>query len=298
MSVSFTSKALRVTLILTAPNAHFGNTGNNTLILTGLRMRAKLSGAGNQAITLTLMIFGMLPTDMNQLTVIWAAGVGGPTGFSANTVRLESNDGSGWFTIFEGTINQAQPDYRGIPAANFALQATTGYAQQILTAQPTSSPQASASIAQLAATLVAGMGYKLENNGVTGTISQPYLPGTLMDQFRALCSHANIDFYFAPGNIIAITPRNTQRASVPSVVLSPSSGLKGYPVIQQYGLLIECEFNPAIQLAGAVTVKESDVPSANGIWYPYQFDHDLASLDPDGPWFSTLQCGPASARTQ
>lgn len=298
MPSSFSVKQLRCTLILTAPNANFGNSGNNTLVLTGLRMRAKLSGAANQATTLQLSVFGMLPTDMNQLTVIWFNATAGTTGWVANIVRLESNDGSGWFVIFEGAINQAQPDYRGIPAANFAIQATIGYAQQVLAHAPTSSAQANASVLQLATTLVNAMGYKLENNGVTGTLAQPYFSGTLMDQFRALCSQANVDFYFAPGNIIAITPRNTARASMSSVVLSPQSGLKGYPVIQQYGLLIECEFNPAIQLAGAVTVKESDIPAANGIWYPYQFDHDLASLDPDGPWFSVLQCSPPSARTQ
>src|ERR1039458_7972764 len=284
MSASFTEKQLRATLITGSPNTSFGNSGNNQLVLTGLRMKAVMQGVANYTNTIELKIYGMLPADMNALTILYFRQI-----VSNQLLVLESNDGSGWHQVFSGTMIEAQPDYRGAPDVFFRVQANFGYFAQVSPA-PALSLDGPTDVATVLQTLAIQMGYKLIDNGVTAQISNSNYPGTLWDQFTALAKAASVDFYIN-GNTISICPKNQGRQNAPQIIIGPQSGLIGYPVFDRWGIEITCLFNPAIENGNPITV-QSALPGANGQWTPYSFTHTLESVTPGGAWQSTILCQP------
>jgi hypothetical protein len=290
---SFTSKQLRVTLILENTNAHFPNTNSNTLVLTDLRMIAFIEGVARLATTAEIRLYGLLPADMNALTVVFFNPGGGVLN---QIVIVEANDGTGWFQVFSGTMIEAQPDYRGAPDVFFHIQARIGYFAQINPVPPASYTGAT-DVAGICASLAKQMGFAFENNGVKVKVSNPYLSGTAFDQLTTICAAANVDFYFIPNatpgapGTLAITPGGGVRPNVPVVVLQQGSGLVGYPVLERFGLTVECLWNSGITGGGPVKV-ESDLPPANGLWSPFMLRHALSCNLPDGPWFSQLSCYP------
>lgn len=287
MSGSYGKKLLRATLIL--PEANFPGTASNTLTLAGYRMSAIIQGAANYPYSLDLTVYGMRQSDMNAVTILWSGAT--PTAQNSKAlVQLEASpDGVAWTQVFEGTVLEAQPDYRSTPNVGLRLQSYTGNGAQIQVAAPTSY-RGAASIAQIAQYLAKRMGFTLENNGVTGNLSTPYYPGTYMDQFRQLCEHANLDFYFDGNAVLAICPKNAPRKGKTVPVFSPSSGLIGFPTIQRFGIHVDVIFTPALTLGGNIQIADSIVPSANGTWLPKMATHSLDCLMPGGAWFSSMDC--------
>lgn len=292
-SGSYSSKLLRATLVLPQGSFPGSASSSNTLTLVGYRMLAHIETASGYPTTLNLTVFGMRQDDMNQVTILWA----GPnvTAIPAYPrIQLEaSNDGVAWTQVFEGRFVEAAPDYTDAPNAALKIQAMTGYGLQLQIAAPTSYPgirQYAPSVVSIAQYLAGQMGFKLENNGVTGSLSTPYFPGTYMDQFRELCKHANLDFYFDVNNVLAICPANTPRQNKAVPVFSPSSGLVGFPTVQRNGIHADVLWTPALSIGGNIQIAGSLVPGANGTWFANKVAHDLESLQPDGAWFSHIDC--------
>jgi hypothetical protein len=280
MSVtSFSERQLRVTLILAGTNTKFPGTNSDTLILTNMRIGAKVQSVARLATQAEIRIYGMSQADMNALTVAWA----NPPVVLDHKVILEANDGNGWSQVFKGTITEAQPEYRGAPDVYFGLLASTGYFQKIDPAPPTSY-QGAVPISTVAQTLATQMGFSFVNGGAKGVLNNPYFSGTLYDQLGLACRSANADFYLQGGTIL-ITEANLPRESVPAVILNKDSGLIGYPVYDRAGLDVLAIFDPAF-LCGTPIQLESVVPSATGRWYPYSLSHDLESRTPRGNWLT------------
>lgn len=293
MTDSYAQKLLRATLILPAGN--FPGKGN-TLTLVGYRMRAEAQGAAGFPYQLDLTVFGMRQADMNAVTILWASVAGQPTAMNARAlVKLEasSDGGTSWCQVFEGTFTQAQPDYRNPPQVGLHALAVTGNGAQIQIAPPTSY-RGSTSVLSILQSLADNMNFTLEPNGISGNLSTPYYGGSYMDQFRQVCEHANLDFYFDGDATLAVCPNGQPRVNKAVQVLSPTSGLKGFPTIQQFGLHIDALFRPAFTtgLGSPVKVEGSGVPGANGMWKPFSMLHTLESLQPDGAWFSGMDCTP------
>lgn len=286
---SFTQKRLRATLTLALPGAVFPNTNSNTLIVEGLRMSAQIEGVESIANTADLKIYGMLATDMNALTISWSKNSDGNNTVPANVCVIEANDGSGWTQVFSGIFIEAQPEYRGAPNVYFHIIAATGYTTQLMPATPLSFPGAF-DVAGAIQSVVKAMGFDFENNGVQVSLAGAYLPGTLFDQLNALCTAAGI-VYYIQGSTIAICTNDGARTNIPAVILNKNSGLMGYPVIERFGITVECLFNAGITNGGKIQV-ESDIPAANGLWKPFKYSHALSSLVPDGPWLSVVSMNP------
>ncbi len=280
---SFTSKQLRVTLILAGTNSVFPGTNSNTLVLTDMQMTATVQGVARLATQAQINIYGMARADMDALTVAWA----NPPIVRDHIVILEADSGDGFTQVFKGTILEAQPDYQNAPDVSFQLQAITGYFQKINPAPPTSYP-GTVEIGTIISTLAAKMGFTYVDGGARGVLSSPYLSGTLYDQLRQACVAAGADFYFQ-GDSILITRANLPRSQQPALVLNAQSGLIGYPSYERAGLNVKCLYNPAI-LCGSPLEIESTVPSATGRWYPYATEHVLEPRMPGGAWFTNMFC--------
>lgn len=284
---SFTQKKIRVTFILAGTNQVFAGTNNNTLVLTDLRTSAKVTQVARLATQAELRVYGMTAADMAALTIVWA----NPPLIFDHLVTIEADDGNGYVQVFKGMIVEAQPEFRAAPEVYFSVLGVTGYATRVdaALATPTSFPDSvSADVA--IATLIDRMGFTAEITGEVGavTLTNPYFSGSLWDQFTKACQSAGADFYLQ-GDVILVTASGKPRNVQPSVLLTPESGLIGYPVYDRAGLNIDAVFNPAF-LCGTPIELRSSVPSATGRWYPYKLVHHIEAQLPGGDWRTQLVC--------
>lgn len=285
-------KKLRVTLVLSPENSNgvFPGTNSNTMILEGMRVLANIQTVpGSVSTNADVKIFGMKREFMNALTTIFF-NVGAGRDIVFNNMIIEADSGDGYVQVFSGMITEAQPEYRGAPNVYFGIQAIVGYRYQIFPVPPQSF-QGSVSVADIVAGLAAKMGYAFENEGVTAQLSNPYLSGTYWDQLSRVCTTAGI-LYTVAGDTLVIYPPNSPRTSVPILTLSPGSGLIGYPTLEKFGIVITSLFNPGLQAGGRIRIVGSDIPNANGLWYPFMVDHQLEANVPGGSWFTVSQCQP------
>lgn len=281
---SFTRKRLRVTLIMSGTNSVFPGTNSNTLVLENMRMSSRVQQVARLATQAEIKIYGMKAADMNALTVAWAK----PPVVLDHFVILEADTGKGFVQVFRGTITEAQPNYEGAPDVCFSLVATTGYFQKINPAEPTSYPAAT-DIKSVVQDLAGRMGFTFVDGGAKATFAEgSYFWGTLWDQLAQACAAANVDYY-VQGDTILITEAGKPGKDKPSVVLTPQSGLIGYPSYERSGLLVLAIFDSAFTCGVPLDIK-SAVPNANGRWYPYALAHILESRMPEGQWMSQIKC--------
>ncbi|MGO9991824.1 MAG: hypothetical protein ACLPTF_04840 [Steroidobacteraceae bacterium] len=305
MTGSFTQKQLRATFTLTNSNAVFvganGAVLGNVLQLSGLRMSAVIEGSGFPSFpNATLRIWGMAQADMNALAVQVVSG--GKTGWLPNTVLIEANSGDGWAAVFAGNIRTAGPDYKGIPDVPFVCTSQTKSYDLANPATPTSFP-GSASVFDIISVIAAKMGTTAVNHGVTTVTSgATYFPQASAEQLRQVCYHYDIDPVFSPDNrTVTVTPKGQADFSTP-FVLSPSSGLIGYPEVQGNGFIsVRSLFNPAFQVKSPITIQGCDVvvdatltsvktlnSTANGDWLVTAIVNTLEASKPDGLWQSDM----------
>jgi hypothetical protein len=303
---SFTEKQLRTTFTLGDKTATFQGTAANQLVLAGMRTVASLQGALGYLWQMDLQVYGMRQQDMNALSVIGV--LDKPTQIGQNSVLLEGNqgDGSGWFKIFDGIIIEGGPEYRTMPEVYFHCQAVPGayYAGQ----QPTAplSYKGSTSIVTIAGQIASKLGVQLKTNGVSGTLPNGgYFPKTPIDQLDYLKSKSGtFDYTIDPGtNTLNLFPVNQQtkqvspRSDVPVLVISPSTGLIGYPTAEVMGIGVVALFHPTLlNLGTQFHVTDSEIAGANGYWLAYQQSLALEAFKLGGnQWFASMHCLAAAA---
>lgn len=285
MTMSFAQKQLRFTFVLDGDL--FPGTTSNTLQISGLRASVTVEAQGDIYGSCSARIFGMSQDDMNKLPFFTF----NPRSIGQSVMRVESNDGiTGWFRVFEGQIIEAGPDYSAVPDVALTVLARSLYTEALRPVNARSFP-GTVSVASIAEGIITAMGRKFENGGVTSTITDAYLPGTLTDQLDALMSHAQPPATWyddPPNNAIAICPVLQPRA-VAVFKISSITGMAGYPTYNNLGPAVEVLYNPSIRIGGRVEI-DSDLIFANGLWTVIQITTELSAETPNGPWFSKLQC--------
>lgn len=286
---TFTEKQLRFTFTL-ATNAKFQG-DNNTLQIMGLRASADITFPGPPSFpTANVRIYGMKPSDMQALTGLTFQVLT----YQRNTILIEANSGSGWTTVFAGQLVTSVPDFSAPPDVALQITAQTLGFDLLNPATPTSFAVA-ASFDQVLKTIVLKMSQDFDNVGVTGSFSGPvYFSGTPADQLRTAAQKAGVVFYTDKPGVVEIglpgAPRN-----VPKWVLTPDSGLVGYPTLDSVNLIgVVAIFNPSLRFGAPLQIKDSKQLGANGEWVIYDLTHNLSSLMPDGPWFSKMTAQPPS----
>jgi hypothetical protein len=139
------------------------------------------------------------------------------------------------------------------------------------------------------------MGYGFENNGVNITLPPSYFPGAAQDQWRKVAQDAGIRAELVPGSadspgnlILAIWPKGGSRGGAAPLV-SPTTGMIGYPEYTQQGISVKTIYNPQIAFGGKINV-QSSLFRATGTWVILRLDHALDTLVKDGQWESSMWC--------
>lgn len=278
---SFSDKK-QLRFVITLGTGKFGSSEHDQIILQGFRATADIDKAGGMMMgTLRAKIYGVKQADMNSVTTLqWKPGTLIP-----NTVEVYAIDGAVETLVFAGNIVNAWADYQSMPDVYLHIQAQSAFFNA-LKAIPPRSFKGDVDVASVMAQIARDLGYVFENNGVTTQLTDIYLPNTGMEQAKDLARAAGCDLYL-DDKILAITPPNVPR-KVLIPLISPASGLVGYPTFDGVGVNFQILFNPAVTFGGSIKL-ETDVQQAAGEWVVTSVGHRLESEKPGGAWFSSIR---------
>jgi hypothetical protein len=267
----------------------FGTDGSNTVKITGKRISATISqGDGRVFSSLSLRISGLPIEILNQLTTLQMLQI---NEVRHNTITVEAGTGDGQMTVvFDGTIANAWAQMDP-PDAVLTVDAFEGLFNAM---RPI--PATSYNGYVDAGTVVSGLAHQMnmgfENGGVTAQLHCPYYPGTGMDQVQQ-CADAAPFNWGLYGNVIAIWPKGGSRLGQ-HVLISPDTGMIGYPTWTSAGIIFRTMFNPSIALVtpGLSVEVDTQMTPAKGKWTVFKVSHDLESETPGGQWFTMMEAVP------
>lgn len=280
-----TFKERRIDVTITLGAGSFGEQIGDTITLTGHRVQAEVSkSVGDAQGQLSMRIFGLPLKLMNQLTAV------GPINEvrGQNRILVSAGDeGEALTTVFAGSIDTAYADFQGAPDVSLVVM---GLAASVAAVKPVqaSSYVGAVDVAQIFGDLAGKMGLAFEPNGVSAMLSNPYLPGTALQQAQSAARAAGVRMVIDDG-VLAVFPFDGSRSGdVPKI--SPKTGLVGYPTYSSHGIGLTTLFNPGIKPGGSIEV-DSSVTVACGTWNVVSVSHSLESRRPGGAWFSTIIAG-------
>lgn len=282
MTDSFVQRNIRVTLSVGI--GQYGDDGREVHTLEGHRVSLTANQYGDLAQgELNCRIYGMSLELMNRMTSI------GPVMNQIrwnNTIQVEAgNEGEELATVFIGAIDTAYADLNGAPDVPLVIRALSAGIEAIAPASPTSY-NGSVQVDQILRDLAGRMNLAYEGNEINGTLENPYLPGTLLDQLKSVVLAANIN-YSVDNGILYAWPMNGNIKQTAHET-SPQMGMVGYPTFSAQGMIIEHLFLPYARIGGRIKISDSEITSANGTWGIYQVTHELDSIVPEGRWFTTM----------
>lgn len=250
----------------------------------GLMAQARITFAGlPSAAALQATIWGLTPDIMNQLNTLSAIFQMQPANLV--TVYASNADGTNRSIAFTGGILNCTPDFNRQPEAPINIQAYAALDIATLPSKP-KSYEGTTDITTAIKTIAAEVNYSTEFNGISGiSLSRSYLDGSPRDQIdniRRAVKDRGVMVDFVENNTIAVWYTNKGRAR-PVAIVSPDTGLIGYPTYTGFGIDVRTIYNPNIVQGGQVQVNSS-LQSASGLFTVYGLSHDLDAQIPGGKW--------------
>ena len=265
----------------------FAKPGSKAVTLRGLRMACMISQAGGQMQgQLDLRVYGMTQSMMNELTFVGPY-LEIPEGGGTEVSVQAGTDEAGLTTVYQGVVATAMGEYNNAPAVPFHVTATAALGLA-LAAVPPVSYQGGAKADVVIGDLARAAGMPFENNGVSGIVlHSPYYHGTALDQMQDCAREAGIELSVVDGRV-AIWPKGGARGGAVPLV-SPETGLVGYPTRTPIGVNFVTLFNPAIRPFSTIELKSS-LPMCCGRWNIRTMDYNLECETPGGEWFTSATC--------
>ncbi len=285
--MSFVERAIDVTVTL--GEGLFGEQVGASYTLSGLRVLAYIASMGGETQGVcNARIFGLPLELINQLTTI------GPRGYNIpnqNRIQLDAGvDGQSLTTVYKGWIQEAYGEFQGIPEVSLSLLATA-VAGPALQPVPPTPGKGAVDVATVMSQFAATMGFAFENNGVTGALADHYFSGTTLAKIKDCARAAHIN-YSTDNGVLAIWEKGGYRQGTMPVI-SPSTGLVGYPSFSSNGIRLRSIFVPSITQGQQFEVAGSQVTPANRIWVAARIVHSLETQTPNGEWFTDLDGYPS-----
>lgn len=276
--MSFAERKIDLTFELA--EGQFGDNLGKSVKISGLACEVSINNMlGASLNSVQLRVYGMTESKMNRLSTLGIK----PGTTPKNIITVEASNTAGGMTqVFQGTMANAWIDYRGVPSVSLNIEAYAG-SYELVKPIAVNSYKGTADVATIIESLAKGMGFGFTNNGVTAKLSNPYLAGSAVSQIRDCAQHAGIAYDISNG-VVSIWPSGGTRDDV-TFLVSPETGLVGYPTFSSTGLQIQTEYNPLIFNGRKLSV-DSSIPQARGTWYCQIARHELSSEIPNGPWFT------------
>lgn len=277
MAVSYTKKALQIDIEL-----------NNGLTksFTGLACKVSVQKLGlpdkNKA---SISIMGLSYDDMATATTIAQQ----PFMFARNHIAIWAGEqGQSLTRIFSGNISSAWADFNTAPDPTMKIEAMTGGFASLMSQAPmaTSGETKAADVVQQ---MAATSGFSFKNQGVDSALSNTVLSGSPIEKAKAAADQVGADLIIDDEEMILLPKGEARQTAGGTILVSPTTGMIGYPTFGNMTLSFKCFFNPNIQRGGLVQV-ESIVPKASGEWRVSKVTHNLTAYDPKGgPWETVVE---------
>lgn len=277
-------KTIRTTITLVGDE--FDDSGSNALIVERLRTSAVIRfGGGAIMPSAEIVIYGLDLGKMHKLMRIrWQ-----DLNSMMNRIRVEAGDyDEPLIEVFSGNITFAYIDTSNAPDIGLRITCMTGVLDAYRPTTPISW-QGQKSVVQAIREITERMGYIFENNGVPESLMMEdvTLVETDMNKIRKLCQSYEIDLYIENG-LIAIAPQGAPRAlTIP--LLTPKTGLIGYPVPTVQGVDVRSLWNPNIRFGGLIRIADSVMETTNGNWRIFGVTTHLECELNGGNWFMDIQ---------
>lgn len=274
-------KIIQITLTLTDGVEVFTAQGDNRLRSTGLAISTAIT-YGNGAISPTAQItVHNLPIDkMAKLfRVQWNT-----MQALLNTVKIEVGEQGGQLmTAYEGNITFATINMDGAPNISLIITSQMAVVDKMRVTDPFTIPKdTTVDVSQIVRFLAEDSGYQFENYGVTHALSDTSLNGSNIEKIEKLAQMCDFDLYIEQRLIVICKKGGERDLKIP--IISPRTGLIGYPAPEQRGLNFICAYDPLVRFGGIVRIKESLIEIANADWRIYGLVSTLEANIPQGKW--------------
>lgn len=283
--MSFNRKIIRITLTLnendeSGERKTFTTDGKNKLSASGLRVNAEVT-YGNGSITpyAIIRVYGLPVETMNKLIRIkWDQ-----VKSLRNTVQIDAgDDGTELSTVFRGGITLAYPDFSSAPDVSLVMESQTAVFE-LKKVIPAESYKGGADVGLIIGDICKRIGYTFTNFGVAVTLTDVYLCGGAIERIIKVCNDAGVNYYIEQG-AVSITPKDQPR-KIKIPVITPTSGLIGYPAPDQRGVKFLCLYDPLVRFGGIVRIKDSLIERCNADWRVYGVNITLETEQDAGRWF-------------
>lgn len=280
MPDNFTLKTIRTTITL--GKGTFGG-GGNSKIIEGLATDVDITKPGlPEKNSASVSIANISLADMEQMTFLAFQ----PLQSLKNLITIEAGEqGKTLATVFKGEITSAYADYGSVPDVEFKIEALSGgYAAQI-GAKPIS-VKGNAKAADLIKQFAKEIGYTFKNEGVAASVRNAVFNGSPIEKARSVADEVGAELLIDDDSMI-LMPYDKPRSGG-AVLLTPETGLIGYPSFTSDGISFSCFFNPNLKQGGQVKI-ESIVPRASGYWKITKLSHKLTAYRTGGgSWYSSV----------
>lgn len=280
MPDSFKLKTIRTTITL--GKGTFGG-GGNSKIIEGLATDVDITKPGlPEKNSASVSIANISLADMEQMTFLAFQ----PLQSLKNLITIEAGEqGKTLATVFKGEITSAYADYGSVPDVEFKIEALSGgYAAQI-GAKPIS-VKGNAKAADLIKQFAKEIGYTFKNEGVAASVRNAVFNGSPIEKARSVADEVGAELLIDDDSMI-LMPYDKPRSGG-AVLLTPETGLIGYPSFTSDGISFSCFFNPNLKQGGQVKI-ESIVPRASGYWKITKLSHKLTAYRTGGgSWYSSV----------
>lgn len=264
----------------------FDSAGDNTYTASGLRVSATVSRFGGGArSTASITVWGLPPAIMNRLSTLGKPLLSG----RPNLVTLTATSGGGTpSTVYIGSIQSAFVDGSTQPSVGLVVSSVSTLLVATRPLPPSSYP-GSVSVATVIQSLATAAGLGFQNFGVTAQINTPYLHGSAWDQAKQIAEATQTALVYQDQQFV-IWPLSAGNNPTQIPLISPDTGLIGYPAFTDTGLVLTTLYNPQIQFGAFVKV-QSSLQRACGTWQVFNVTHELdAQMLTSGRWFTRLEC--------
>jgi hypothetical protein len=237
-----------------------------------------------------LTIFNMTKDQRNQVLTqaspMNLGRVNSPNGqFIPVNMTLEvGRESYGTFTLFQGNViacSVTQPPDIGVMLRGL----TSNYLASVLAGLNQSS-------VTLLSTIVKGVAASLnipfENTATDRQIDNYSFNGGVLNQVKKLNMIGGILAYIDPkSNTLIVHDSDKSRPGGP-ILVAADTGMVGIPQVTEVGVVVKVMLAPSYRLGGQIEVVSEINPAANGTYFIYNIDFDVANRDT--PFWLTLNC--------
>jgi len=284
MPESFKKRRLRVEVVLgegTFDGKH------NTRILEGLETAVSIEKPGlPDKAKATVRIANMAYDDMAQLTMLAFK----PMKLQKNLIRVFAGEEDRELSLaFAGEIVSSWADFSRFPTVTMHMEAQAGGYAALMAKGPVAAT-GEVPAEKLLQQFATEMGYAFALEGVTASVRDAVFSGSPLEKAQAVADQIGAQLLVDDNKLVLMRHDTVRQGN--AVLLTPETGMLGYPSFTNEGISLSCLYNPNLELGGAVQV-QSIVPGATGAWKITKLNHDLlANSVAPGPWVSSIEATP------